>query len=188
MTSTKQLFLIITIFSLISFSNGTFAQENGKLLIETIDNEIKNIETICSKSDSLCTEGFSHGYSKFYKKLLGFIKIRYGKGTTFKTTTYYNFYAFHHNYNSYLIKKNKSHHFIENYYFIDSSLVKYESIDFWTFKNGSTDILNHRIVIYLDHKKIIDKQMEINDKYLFTNNKFEQILKYSDELHKELEE
>ena len=137
--------------------------------------------------DNVCYSTFNHGHVKFYKKFLG-LNIRYGQGRYSTENHIFENEIFFYNNSAIRVKKNKNHHEIENYYYLENKLVKFEKFFFWSDKNGENNILDHKITVYVESKKIIKLESEINDNYKFSEKEFDRVLDNSVKRLKKIKE
>lgn len=184
----KQTSFLLTVFLLVItiIDNKAQIPSNKILNVAQIDSIIKVRTQKCENKDTLCLETFSHGKSKFYKKILRFINVRYGTGETFKNKYIYNDSVFSSSRHDIRVKKKKNHHDIENFFFINDELVKYEKFAFWANKKGENDILDHQLVLYFNDNVIINKELKINDRFKFNEKYLDMIIENSDKIRKEI--
>jgi len=168
--------LLLFFIVLIGLLSDINSQTQYNDTINQIDLRIKQSTTECTYIDTL----FAHGKSIFFKKYIGFIKFRTGKGGTVRITLLCDSNLISQSISSTEFKKNKKKHDISKYYFLDNELVKYENFYFW--RKDSDDSLMHKIIVYFRNNEIIEKEITINDTYKFNRKVIEQILINSNEI------
>ena len=163
-----RLFVFIIISILFSrFGTKVVAQQNNESIVSEINNQIDSIINICESGDSTCFETWSHGHTKFFKKFLGFIYIRYGKGETFTSSWIKDNEIFYHNIATVRFKQKINHHISESYYYNSNGLNKYKKVMFWSPRNGENDILDGEMILYINNGIVIESQIDIINKSHF---------------------
>jgi hypothetical protein len=169
---------LISFFYLILISQISICQELDSITVKNTNLRISNSMTLCNKIDTT----YSHGESTYYKRYLGFIRIRTGRGGIVNWNILCDSILIKHITSSTEFRKNSDYHNLDNYYFHNNELIKYENIYFVTSSINKHDSLYHKITLYFKHDLPIHTETIVNDGMRINDKRIEQILNYSKDL------
>jgi hypothetical protein len=124
--------------------------------------------------------------TKFYKRILGFIYLKTGEGISFNYTVLVNNKLFMYCEYSKKFKKKEIEEYDYEYYFIKNKLVKYETTRELKRKSKEEWKAKHKIDLYFNGNKVIDKCLKINDNYNFSKISLELIFQEAAKIEKEV--
>jgi len=175
---------IVLFFVVMSVSiNLTIAQSSDYFTKQQIDTILNLQIQDTSQVDTLWQLS---GYAERYKKLLGFIKIRIGTGSsnTFDIISNNKLHLHSHFFKKVTRKKYET--FLYEYFYIDNKLHKYVKTEYWEDRSDNIQNLRHKIVYYLNDGIVIDKVLDIRDNYNYSKINMKKVVEQSIAINKEI--
>lgn len=124
-------------------------------IIRTIDHRIDSLEIQC-QTDTNCVQFHAHGQTKYHRKIIGFIKIRIGKGETFRDAWVICQKLFLHQTIDLIGNRNKRTKRVEKYYFEEGNLVKYEAIEQLSKIDKKEESIETINTVYFKNNELIE--------------------------------